>query len=466
MAAQNALNQALTRIGFNEATRAFLTDIDHEDFEVERFGQMSEKSADNLVKSLMKQGVPGNPVAQLYVSSRAIDWFKTACFIGRHFNRTGRTLDAAFLTTQRLQTWEPLRHAELAHEDPKEPPSLLKPEAATVIAFLDAFPDKLQAYAGTDGRPLSYVIRDDPMVPPEGTDPTIGEPECRYGSIQAEITARATIPIPPFPPTPAYVEDNARVYNILNSAVEEFRTVQVHLKAFSRTRDGRGAWMALKGAYQGDSYLRTLASDADNVLIRNRYTGERRGYTFDTHVAKHKQAHLDLARAGTEPCERDKVRRLLNSIDTPSLQNAVLAIKVSPTLIEDFDASVNFLRAQIATYVNVRTANVSRFSTSPDETVQDHQGKTYKVKWYEPEEFKQLPTEVRDQLRTMKVRRPNRLPGRARNVPMAQQQRRVQVKNGRNNRRRNAALKRRVHQLDVNEDADTTERDRTRRNTE
>jgi hypothetical protein len=31
---------------------------------------------------------------------------------------------------------------------------------------------------------------------------------------------------------------------------------------------------------------------------------------------------------------------------------------------------------------------------------------------------------------------------------MAQQQRRVQVKNGRNNRRTNAAFKRRVHQLD------------------
>jgi hypothetical protein len=175
--------------------------------------------------------------------------------------------------------------------------------------------------------------------------------------------------------------------------------------------------MTLKGAIQGDTYLRTLATAADRILNHNRYTGERRGYSFNTHVMLHKQAHIDLARSATEPCERDKVRRLLDSLDSPHLQYLVAVIETHPTLINDFEGTVAYIQSRLPS--TVPTSKIAKVASTNKHTpsrsdktvfdssdfVKDAHGNSYKVQWYPHKEFLQLPQDVRDQLAALKVRR-------------------------------------------------------------
>ena len=66
---------------------------------------------------------------------------------------------------------------------------------------------------------------------------------------------------------------------------------------------------ALKGQYQGESYHTAAAAAADRVLISNWYSGEKQGYNFDKHVAKHKESRIILSQYSTEPNGWDKVHR-------------------------------------------------------------------------------------------------------------------------------------------------------------
>ena len=60
---------------------------------------------------------------------------------------------------------------------------------------------------GTSGHPLAYVILDAAPVPAATGKPTIGEPNCTYGSICDEVMAWASVD----PADPAFITDNARV---------------------------------------------------------------------------------------------------------------------------------------------------------------------------------------------------------------------------------------------------------------
>jgi hypothetical protein len=131
----------------------------------------------------------------------------------------------------------------------------------------------------------------------------------------------------------------------------------------------------------------------------------------------HKQAHIDLARSATEPCERDKVRRLLDSLDSPHLQYLVAVTETHPTLINDFEGTVAYIKSRIPS--TVPTSKITKVALTNKHTpsrsnktvldssdfVKDAHGNSYKVQWYPHKEFLQLPQDVCDQLAALKVRR-------------------------------------------------------------
>jgi hypothetical protein len=243
MADSVALGAAFTRMGFNTATRNFL--LNREKFTIEKLQELSDEDADKLLTNMRKLNQPDAPEEESFFITTQVDTlFKTACFIGRHHKRTARVLTADFLTDARLVSWQQPYKAELKHKEPTEHPTLVKADPSSVLAFIDSFPQKLDDFLGVDGCPLSYVIRNVIAVPPVASDPTVGEPNCRYVSIHEEVVART-----PIPSTFSYPSDNARVFKILHNAVEQFPSVHVHVKRFARTGDGRSAWMTLKRVF-------------------------------------------------------------------------------------------------------------------------------------------------------------------------------------------------------------------------
>jgi hypothetical protein len=95
---------------------------------------------------------------------------------------------------------------------------LSKPDK--IINFIEEWPDHLALYDGQNAQPLSYVIRDEMVVPSEATNPTFGAPLLVYSSYCDEIAARADHG------AHQYRIDNARVFGLLNEAAHEHKHVK------------------------------------------------------------------------------------------------------------------------------------------------------------------------------------------------------------------------------------------------
>ena len=181
-AAPTDFNDVLTNIGFNAGARAVITGADGEDLDLPALAEFTTDSEVELfVDGLRKPGGTAaannnDPNRGVRVSAKALDRMKTACYIQRHFARTGRALNAfAFFTVAKLLTWKNYRVAENTRQDPDELPVLLKGTEGAILDFIEEFPQALTSFTGTGGRPLDYVLRPDPTVPAANTQPTFGE---------------------------------------------------------------------------------------------------------------------------------------------------------------------------------------------------------------------------------------------------------------------------------------------------
>ena len=357
------MQAVFTRIGMNNEAIGYLVDPNQEDLTAPKLAKMKDHDIEILCKNLCRVDIPAveavaadpaavPPVAavaavdahRIYITQLAGDCLKTACFIARHLVCCQRQPTAASITLQWLDDWTIQRDEEKNHTDPVEHPKLLKSDAISIVTFLEDFPNALFHFNGAGGCPLAYVLCE-AIVPPADPDLIFGANDSIYTSIQDEIIGHALIDRTNL----AYVTDNARVHNLLTNAISNFPDLKVWTKEFDHSKNDRGAWEALKGRYQGESYHTTVAAAADRVLISNWYTGEKQGYNFNKHVAKHKESHIILSPYSTEPNGQDKVHRLLDSIEAPGLANAVITIKADQTrLQDDFAASVDYLKQQVS----------------------------------------------------------------------------------------------------------------------
>ena len=129
----------------------------------------------------------------MYVNVRTMDRFGTACYMARHYAITLRPFAWENITRDAISRWETIRRAESKHVEPTEAPKLSKSDDTHVHMFLDRFPELLLQYNGVDGRPLSYVLRENSEVPASDVDPPVVSENSNYTSVCDEIAARASV---------------------------------------------------------------------------------------------------------------------------------------------------------------------------------------------------------------------------------------------------------------------------------
>lgn len=353
MAAPVALNAAFIRMGFSAEASAILADVNRENLTVDSLQYLDDKGIKILCASLRKPGgtidgpapagggaIPRIPNPGVYVSTRAEINMGSICYMARHYARTSRTLEAAALTVANMHLFAQYKEAEEAYKEPTEAMKLKGPDK--IIDFIDDWPEHLALYNGQNGRPLSYILRDDAVVPPEADDPAFGTANSVYGSLRDEIAARADHG------TPQFQVDNAKVFELLNDAIGSYKHVKTWIKAFTRGRNGRGAWIAFKSHYRGSNEVEAIEAAAEKALETGHYTGEKARYNFETHVSKHLKAHLDIEKAtGTAMPENTKVRKLLASLRCSTMNVPISTIRAQENLRANFDESINFLRGFI-----------------------------------------------------------------------------------------------------------------------
>ena len=89
--------------------------------------------------------------------------------------------------------------------------------------------------------------------------------------------------------------DNNNVYGILKQLCLE-GPGRSYILEFDRTKDGRGAWLAMYTHFEGESYRNRAKLEAYATLTNIHYDGERKGFTLETFVARHNQCFMELAR--------------------------------------------------------------------------------------------------------------------------------------------------------------------------
>jgi len=367
-AAPATLNAAMLLMGFQVQAADHLTDATKESMTMESLIFYDEKAIKSLCTSLRKPGglVNGLPTAAgvatlipdagVYVSTRAEFNLATACYMARHYERTSRTLLATALTAANTARFAKFRTAEEAYKEPSDKMSLTNPQK--IIDFIDDWPENLAQFNGQNGRPLSYVIRENAVCLDEAIDIQYPQAGCVYASMRDEINARAPHGLD------AYIVDNALVFELLSDAVNEHKNVKTWIKPYAKTRNGREAWLAFKRHFRGSNEIEAIEVAAEKALSSLVYRGEKSRYNFETHVSKHQKAHLDIERTtGAAVPEARKVRLLLASIQCASFGIPIGCIRGHATHKDSFDESINYLRTWITNNDTNETRNISEFKT-------------------------------------------------------------------------------------------------------
>ena len=279
------------------------------------------------------------------VSSISVQRLLVACKASKYYDSIDRVM-----TTGNMHYMNVLVNFKLEYEAyeamrkedvPDTPKISDKDGDRKIIRWSPIFLDCMQHHYGAKG-PLRYVLRDDAAVKSEQEDPltshvtanpaqnTPGIQGTYYGesgSLMEELIAR-------LPHSgPIFKNDNATVFQKVEEAARG-TSCESTIKAFSRKKDGRGAYLALISNHAGDAKYRAIAKKRQNLLQNIKWTGN--SYPLESHISNHRQAFDDLRECALHittnvPSEPQRVEYLIDSITSKdnTLQAAIGLIRAN-----------------------------------------------------------------------------------------------------------------------------------------
>ena len=339
----------------------------------------------------------------------------TAAQLVRYYEVVGRPTTVANMQwTQVMKNfaaqWKAMEDKKKADEP--DVPKITK--ALPVIKWTEAFRDYLHRMIGVRTIPLAYVIRTDENVPAI-TAIAAGAPHStEHGSIEEELIARADHT------NPLYREDNSAVYYKLEEATRA-TSYAASIKPYQRTKDGRGAWLALSNQYAGKDKWEAEINRHEQLLHTRQWKGQS-NFTLEAFIAQHRNAYVSMQAASEHvtyqlPNEHSRVGFLLTAIQCSDagLQAAMASIKIDQDpdgLRNDFEAAATHLLP----YDPVQKKRSERPGTKRDSVdISDATGDEIQIsafgakkgigktgvhlRYYNSDEYKKLSKEEKDELR-------------------------------------------------------------------
>ena len=89
-----------------------------------------------------------------------------------------------------------------------------------------------------------------------------------------------------------YDDDNGKVYHYLEEATRS-TSYAASLKPFQRSRNGRGAWLALLNQYAGRDKWEAEIKRAEQILHTRKWKGQS-NFTLESFCAQHRNAFVSL----------------------------------------------------------------------------------------------------------------------------------------------------------------------------
>ena len=277
--------------------------------------------------------------------------------------RTGRDIDSR-LFTRDIAITEAIKMVNIAEEQISEKESDVKlPDKFKITSKWVVFSETVDTYLNRlrgQGRiPLNYVIRtiEDPV------------PGTLYETEQEMLIATAPLLGDQFD------LDNERVYGIIKQLILEGPAWAYITNNVDKSKNGRAAWLALRGHYEGESFLNKQKEDTYKVLEGAHYKGERATFTFEHFAGILTKGYNDLQRYGEPVLETKKVRDLLSKITDPKLESAKQAIRINVQYKNSFDLAINFLSESVDTIDKAKPRMISEVGLSANGAQQGRGGR-------------------------------------------------------------------------------------------
>jgi hypothetical protein len=312
MAHVHAFTQALIRCGFNQDTADSIWAEGFDNLDV--LAQVSVEDVDAMIKNVRETRRAQGAAAQGNVTFTfmAVHHLKALQNRAKERIRTGRPLQPGLFTRVEMNNAVTQLSRKTMHEEVHEDEDMDKPSELTDLNKWEIFWERFESYMsrlhGAAKCPYTYVFR-------EEADVNAATHAAVYQDHDAWLVATTLLQ------GDWFTIDNQCVY-------DEFKNLVVKgpgwsfAKAFDRTKDGRGAVLALKRQCEGTSAVQSRKAAAYARIASARYTGQKHGFTFDTCVELHQSAHNTLAELNEPVPETKKVTDFLAGISDPRISNA------------------------------------------------------------------------------------------------------------------------------------------------
>jgi hypothetical protein len=167
--------------------------------------------------------------------------------------------------------------------------------------------------------------------------PHASDPSESYDTVYLEMTARA-------PHTRRTFQDDKRKFRDILSNTCAKHPCWVYIKPAQKGKNGMLAYELLFDHYLGPNNVGNMANAAETKLSSTLYNGEKKRFTWETYVRIHTEQHSVLnglkeyGYSGID--DSSKVRHLLKGIKTTEMDVCKAQVMASPTLRDDFPATV------------------------------------------------------------------------------------------------------------------------------
>ena len=377
-----------------------IADIEPED--VQTMCYVARKPGGTLPNGNPNPGVnvPGLLQIRLAVAVRA----------GQYYFAVGRPVTSGIMTWSYIKKFKALTDLVSNWQDQPSLPELGR--NVPIMKFLELFREHLRGKLGIRQIPLSYVARDvvEPVLIDEDPIDALNPFSSNYDSFHDELISRARHDHPNYP------DDNATVLDMLVGSLSKTEYMS-SLKPFQRTRDGRGALLALEVQNLGNSKWDNVIKKAEQMVLNFPWNGTNNRYTLDRHINSHRSAHNNMVRAGEytnyeSPNDHTRVQRLLNSIISTDVKvvSAITVIRSDTTMKGSFEGAADFLliAAPVPIKDDEMSHNISGVGQDSSNESNGFQrrdiGKTgCELRYYKAKEFYSLPQEQQEELKAWRT---------------------------------------------------------------
>ena len=287
------------------------------------------------------------PQAAFQFPAKSLLRLRVAALVVQYYDRTGRALSAGGMLWPRLSNfqveWDSLKERKESNDEPNMPTISNK---LSITAFFKAYETFTDGFIGQIGCPLRWIYREDENVPAVAPPLEANQPfSTEHGSIADEMAMRLSHN------HPLFKADNATGYAQLVTATLGTQYAST-ISPFKRTKNGRGAYRALKAQFASKAHWDKEVKVTNDFLLNGKWSGTT-AFTLHGILAKHRASYHTLQRCAEHvaieiPNERTRVGYLLDNIDCndKNVTTALSHIRLDDNvggMRSDFERAVVFL---------------------------------------------------------------------------------------------------------------------------